>query len=142
MILEANQNKNNCLTSNFYYKLKFPALFSVRNRWEKGARDFNLLQKLLTRQVFLFRFPSRTDQSLFLGYSRKTLVSMENFWKNCIFRNGLKSEFSSKFTDNNWLIIALKVSNEALWKGLCMPKYILQTWCGPGRALMLRLIHL
>ena len=56
--------------------------------------------------------------------------------------NGLKSEFSSKFTDNNWLIIALKVSNEALRKGLCMPKYILQTWCGPGRALMLRLIHL
>ena len=36
-LLEANQTKNNCLMSNFYNKLKFPALFSVRNRWEKSA---------------------------------------------------------------------------------------------------------
>ena len=41
-ILEANQNQNNCLVSNFYNKLKFPALFSVRNRWKKSAGDFNL----------------------------------------------------------------------------------------------------
>ena len=40
--LEANQNKNNGLVSTFYNKLKFPALFSVRNRWEKNAGDFNL----------------------------------------------------------------------------------------------------
>ena len=41
--LEANQNKNNCLVSNFYNKLKFPALFSVRNRWKKSAGDYSLL---------------------------------------------------------------------------------------------------
>ena len=52
--LQANQNKNNCLVSNFFDKLKFPALFSVRNRWEKRAGDFNLSKKLLTRQLFLF----------------------------------------------------------------------------------------
>ena len=37
--LEGNQNKNNYLVSN---KLKFPTLFSVRNRWEKIAGNFNL----------------------------------------------------------------------------------------------------
>ena len=31
LLLEGNQNKNNCLTY-FYNKVKFPALFSVRNR--------------------------------------------------------------------------------------------------------------
>ena len=41
-LLEANQNKNNCLMSNFLNKFKFPALFSVRNRWDKRAGDFNL----------------------------------------------------------------------------------------------------
>ena len=40
LCLEANQNKNNCLVSNFYNKLKFPALFSVRNSWEKRTGDF------------------------------------------------------------------------------------------------------
>ena len=34
--------------SNFLDKFKFPALFSVRNRWEKRAGDFNLSKKLLT----------------------------------------------------------------------------------------------
>ena len=60
ILLEANQNKNNnnWLVSNFYNKLKFPALFSVQNRREKSAADFNLLEKLLTRQLFLFWFPS------------------------------------------------------------------------------------
>ena len=38
-VLEANQNKNYCPVSNFYIKLKFPALFSVLNRWgEKGGK--------------------------------------------------------------------------------------------------------
>ena len=32
--------------SNFLDKLKFPALFSMRNRWEKRAGDFNLSKKL------------------------------------------------------------------------------------------------
>ena len=41
--LEANQNKNHRLVSIFYNKLKFTALFSVLNRWENSARDFNLL---------------------------------------------------------------------------------------------------
>ena len=41
--LEGNQNKNNCLVSNFYNKLEFPALFSVRNRLEKSAGKFDLL---------------------------------------------------------------------------------------------------
>ena len=58
-ILEANQNKNNYPVSNFYNKLKFPAFFSVRNRWEKSAQDFNVLCQLLTRQSFLFWFPSK-----------------------------------------------------------------------------------
>ena len=43
LVLEANQNKNSCLVSNLYNKLNFPALFFVLNRWEKSARDFNLL---------------------------------------------------------------------------------------------------
>ena len=54
--LEANQNKNNCLVRNILDRLKFPAFFSVRNRWEKRAGDFNLSKKLLTRQLFLFWF--------------------------------------------------------------------------------------
>ena len=54
MLLEANQNEINCLVSNFLDKLKFPALFSVRNRWEKRAGDFNMSKKLLTRYLFLF----------------------------------------------------------------------------------------
>ena len=58
--LEANQNKNNCLVSNFLDKLKFPALFSVQNRWEKRAGYFNLSKKLLSRQLFLFLFASNT----------------------------------------------------------------------------------
>ena len=41
--LDGNQNKNNCLVRNFYNKLKFPALFSVQNGWQKSARNFNLL---------------------------------------------------------------------------------------------------
>ena len=41
--LEANKNRNNSLVSNYYNKLKFPALFSTRNRWKKSERDFNLL---------------------------------------------------------------------------------------------------
>ena len=57
--LDANQNKNNCLVCNFSDKLKFPALFSVRNRWEKRAGNFNLSKKLLTRQLFLFWFTSK-----------------------------------------------------------------------------------
>ena len=40
--LEGNQNKNNCLVSNFYNKLKSPALFSHLFRMEKSAENFNL----------------------------------------------------------------------------------------------------
>ena len=50
--LEANQNKNNCLVSNFLDKLKFPALFFLRNRWDKRAGDFNLSKKLLSCSYF------------------------------------------------------------------------------------------
>ena len=63
--LEANKNKNNCLVSHFYNKLKFPSLFSRRNRWEKSAGDINFSQKLLTRQLFLFLFHSKRYQKLF-----------------------------------------------------------------------------
>ena len=51
--LEANKNKNNCLVSNFYNKLNFPALFSVRNRWEKSdKKDKNSwLQSVLTLKL-------------------------------------------------------------------------------------------
>ena len=59
-ILEANQNKNNCLVSNFLDKLKSPALFSHLFRTEKSAGNFNLSKKLLTRQLFLFWFASST----------------------------------------------------------------------------------
>ena len=34
--LEVKENKNNCNASNFCTVLKFPALFSVGNRREKG----------------------------------------------------------------------------------------------------------
>ena len=47
--LEGNQSKNNCLVSNFYDKLKSPALFSHLFRTEKSEGNFNLLLKLLTR---------------------------------------------------------------------------------------------
>ena len=57
--LEENQHKNNCLVSIFYNKLKSPALFSHLFRTEKSAGNFNLLWKLLTRQLFLFWFASR-----------------------------------------------------------------------------------
>ena len=53
LVLEANQNKNSCLVSNFLNKLKFPALFSLRNWWEKRAGDFNLSKKLLNKAVIL-----------------------------------------------------------------------------------------
>ena len=63
--LEANQNKNNCLLSNFLDKLKSPALFSHLFRSEKSARNFNLSKKLLTKQLFLFCFASSNlDNSL------------------------------------------------------------------------------
>ena len=41
--LEGNQNKNNCLVSNFYDKLKYLALFYNLFRKEKGAGNFTLL---------------------------------------------------------------------------------------------------
>ena len=41
--LEGNQNKNNCIVSNFYNKLKSPALFSHLFRTEKSAGNFNLV---------------------------------------------------------------------------------------------------
>ena len=37
--VEGNQIKNNCLVRNFYNKLKFPALFSGRNRREKSSQS-------------------------------------------------------------------------------------------------------
>ena len=62
--LEANQNKYNCLVSKIYNKLKSRALFSHLVRTEKSAGKINLLKKLLTRQFFLFWFPSkRTDRT-------------------------------------------------------------------------------
>ena len=42
--LEANQNKKNCLVSNFYNNLKFPALFAVQNRWEK-TREISICRR-------------------------------------------------------------------------------------------------
>ena len=41
--LEGSQNKKNCLVSNFYDKLKSPALFSHLFRTEKRLGNFNLL---------------------------------------------------------------------------------------------------
>ena len=41
--LKGNQNKNNCLVSNFYDKLKSPAIFSHLFRTERSAANFNLL---------------------------------------------------------------------------------------------------
>ena len=52
--LEGNPNKNNCLVSNFYDKLKSPALFSHLFGTEKTAGNFNYLKKLLTGQLLLF----------------------------------------------------------------------------------------
>ena len=54
VLLEGKLNKENCLVSNFYNVLKFPALFSIRYRWAKSAADFNFLQDLLTRHLYLF----------------------------------------------------------------------------------------
>ena len=50
ILLEANQNMNKCLVSNFYSKLKFRALFSVR--WQKSEGDFYFSLELLARQLF------------------------------------------------------------------------------------------
>ena len=52
--LEANQNKNKYLVSNFLDILKSPALFSHLFRTEKSAGNFNLSKKLLTRQLISF----------------------------------------------------------------------------------------
>ena len=53
-LLEANQNKNNCLGSNFYNKFKFFAIFSVRNRWEKSKRGkFQFIVKNTHKAVVL-----------------------------------------------------------------------------------------
>ena len=38
-LMKNDNNKNNCLVSNFYNKLKFPALFSVRNWWDFNCRN-------------------------------------------------------------------------------------------------------
>ena len=51
-LLEGNQNKNNCLVSNFYNKLKIPTLFLHLFRMKKRAENFILLQILLIRQLF------------------------------------------------------------------------------------------
>ena len=77
-LLEANQNKNNCLVSNFLGNLKFPALFSARNRWEKRAGDFNLFKKLLTRQLFLFWFVS--NNNLFWNQLQNNLLMKLLLW--------------------------------------------------------------
>ena len=53
-VLEANQNRNNCLVSNFIDKLKSPTLFFHLVRTEKSAGNFNLSKKLLSRQLYLF----------------------------------------------------------------------------------------
>ena len=50
--------------SNFYNKLKFPALFSVlaQARWEKSAGDFNLLYvEIAHKAFFCFDFPLPGD---------------------------------------------------------------------------------
>ena len=41
--LEGNQNKNNCIVSNFYDKMKIPALFPHLFHTEKCFENFNLL---------------------------------------------------------------------------------------------------
>ena len=51
--LEGNQNKNNYLVSNFYNKLKFPALLSVQSRWEKNVGKFNFVVEIAHKAVDL-----------------------------------------------------------------------------------------
>ena len=101
-VLEANQKKNNCLVINFYNKLKFPALFSVRNRWEKSAGDFNLWQNLLTRQSCL-DFPLFVDFHLLVnemnGMQRKNSVVVTDDWYNVKGRHKDRDEFQ----DANWV---------------------------------------
>ena len=80
--------------SNFYDKFKFPALFSVRNRWEKSAGDFNLSQKLLTRQLSLFWFPSsiccKNLQSIQCNAHKKISLSL-------ILINAMNTEVENYF---------------------------------------------
>ena len=49
--IEGNQNKNNSLVSNFYDKLKSPALFSYLFRTEKSVESFNSLYLEIDRKA-------------------------------------------------------------------------------------------
>ena len=55
--------------SNFYNKLKSPALFFHLFHTEKSAGNFDLSKKLLTRQLFLFHFPSKI--ALFISFQTR-----------------------------------------------------------------------
>ena len=81
IILEPNQNKNNCLVRNFLDKLKSPALFSHLFRTEKSAGNFNLSKKLRTRQLVLFWFASKIDHLIKLSISYFALYI--NNWVHC-----------------------------------------------------------
>ena len=87
MELEGNQNKNNSLVSNFYSKLKSPALFSHLFHMEKNAGNFNLLlwKLLTTRQLFSFWFASKGWDWFFL------LLFLIKFLKNTNILSGLRS---------------------------------------------------
>ena len=118
--LEGNPNKNNCLVSNFYDKLKSPALFSHLLSTEKSAENFNLMQELLTRRCSYF------DLSLvyiifhfFGGFMRiKTKQQDEAFFK--LDQRGMtKSSHKFRF----FLALAKKFRKRSYFsdfsKGLC-----------------------
>ena len=84
-MLEANQNKNNCLVKNFL--------------------DFNLSKKLLTRQFFIFRFASK--ESLFFVFDREASLtrSQERFiccrsWKT-VLKSGHLMHCQQIFPENS-----------------------------------------
>ena len=52
-ILEASQNKINCLVSNIYNKLKCPALLSHLFRTEKSAGKFQFVVEIAHKEVVL-----------------------------------------------------------------------------------------
>ena len=77
LLLEANQNKNSCLLSNFCNKLKFPVLFSVRNGWEKCAGDFNLSQKPFFTSPYVILHPPASGHVMFCyGLPRLVMFSL------------------------------------------------------------------
>ena len=60
---------------NFYRVLKFPALFSKRNRREKSAVKSETLKKSLTRQLFYLFFPSNNAL-----LSDNCIIFWQSYW--------------------------------------------------------------